>query len=134
MSPPPGVGDPESRPGPGRAPPGPLPLECGPAGPAIHRRPRWPQYGCWPQVQAQPATAKPRILLSSVPEPPQRRRRVGAVAELQSLLLPGQDLKMGGWRGVGLEGSDLTCCCVCPAVVLAGVPDGEDRAEPGDKL
>lgn len=72
LSLPSGGRDSESGPGPGRAPAGPLPLERGPACAALHRRSRQPQHGRWPQVSAQPTTAKPRLLLPRVPEPLQR--------------------------------------------------------------
>lgn len=44
---------------------------------------------------------------------------------------PSHRLGCSGWW---VQGRVLMFGSVCAAVVLAGVPDGEDRAEPGDEL
>lgn len=111
-------------------------MERGPAGAALHRRPRHSHRGSRAQVPKPSAAAEPRLHLPRLPGPPHRRHRAGPIPELHALLLPGEPLtetcrgRSRGWCVVFLT----VVVCLCRAVVLAGVPDGEDRTEPGDEL
>lgn len=71
-----------------------------------------------------------------MPRAPPPRQGAGALAQLHALLLqggtPGNTNMVMGCCLLVIDGCVLVI--LCAAALLAGVPDGEDRTEPGDEL